>query len=214
VDTCFIIPARGLAAGKSRLAGIMTEEERRELNEFMLRTVLRAVAAVRGASDGLLMVSPDAQLLAMAARYGAQAVHEGEPRGLNAALELGAQRARQIGAATLAVLPADLPFVEAPDISALLAGGAPGTSVVSATTVAIASDRNGTGTNALKRPVDAAIGFFFGAASFSRHVHAARAAGLQVIVVERTGLACDLDRPEDWQLWRERLKCQPLFHLE
>jgi 2-phospho-L-lactate guanylyltransferase len=46
------------------------------------------------------------------------------------------------------------------------------------------------------RPVDA-IPFRFGPGSFDAHLAAARAAGVPTAVVERPGLAFDLDTPAD-----------------
>jgi 2-phospho-L-lactate guanylyltransferase len=67
--------------------------------------------------------------------------------------------------------------------------------------VAIAPDRAGTGTNGLAlRPPDA-IPFHFGAGSRAAHAAAAEAANVPLTVVERPGLAFDLDTPEDLRGW-------------
>lgn len=202
MDNCFIIPARGLATGKSRLAGALSIRERRRLNEFMLCTVLGAVRAVRRSHDRLLVVSPDAELRALAARYDAQFLHEAPGGGLNSALEIAAEAARRGGAGILTVVAADLPFIGPTDLDALLAGAGSGPERAAV----IAPDRCGSGTNALLRPSNAPMGFFFGAESFLRHAAAARAAGLSWQVVERDGLARDLDCPEDWRMWRQALQ--------
>ena len=67
--------------------------------------------------------------------------------------------------------------------------------------VAIAPDKTGRGTNALAlRPPDA-LRFSFGIDSFAKHRAAAGA--LPFVVVDRPGLAFDLDTPEDLARWLE-----------
>ena len=60
----------------------------------------------------------------------------------------------------------------------------------------LARARDG-GTNALLLRPGVSLPFAFGADSCSRHLAAARAAGLAARVIERAGLSLDLDRPED-----------------
>jgi 2-phospho-L-lactate guanylyltransferase len=67
--------------------------------------------------------------------------------------------------------------------------------------VAIAPDRRGTGTNGLALHPPNAIPFRFGADSFAAHQEAAHAADLSVAVVQRRGLAFDLDTPDDLHEW-------------
>ncbi len=63
--------------------------------------------------------------------------------------------------------------------------------------MAIAPDRAGAGTNALALRPTSAIPFRFGPGSHEAHRRAAEAAGLEVVTVERPGLAFDLDTPAD-----------------
>ena len=58
-EPCVIVPVQALGAAKSRLAGVLPEQDRAELVVAMLEDVLEAV---RGAHDGpLLLVTPDEQ---------------------------------------------------------------------------------------------------------------------------------------------------------
>jgi len=198
---CFLVPARGLAAGKSRLAGVLSGAERRRLNVFLLGRVLQAIAEVLAPRDGLFVVSADPGLLADAARYGASPVLEPAAEGMNAALARGLRHAAASSFGRLAILPADLPFVTAEDVRALLSAAGDG--------VALAPDRAGIGTNGLACPAARCPGFAFGADSFARHAEAARGCGLPVAVIERAGLACDLDLPGDFRAWRRRLRMRP-----
>jgi len=65
----------------------------------------------------------------------------------------------------------------------------------------IAADKTGRGTNALAlRPPDV-IDFRFGVGSLAAHI--AQADGLPLSVVDRPGLAFDLDTPADLARWLE-----------
>jgi 2-phospho-L-lactate guanylyltransferase len=102
------------------------------------------------------------------------------------------------GISVLVVLHGDLPNLSPDDVRALgdalpEAGGG----------VALAPDRAGIGTNGLAQSPADAIAFGFGMGSFIRHRAAAEEAGLPLVVVERPGLAFDLDTPADLARWLE-----------
>jgi 2-phospho-L-lactate/phosphoenolpyruvate guanylyltransferase len=103
----------------------------------------------------------------------------------------------QRGATQVAVIAADLPWLTVEDVGCLIGAAAAGS-------VAFAPDRHGTGTNALALRLPARFAFQFGAGSLARHRAAAAALGLETVNVERTGLAFDVDEPEDVTLLRER----------
>jgi 2-phospho-L-lactate guanylyltransferase len=135
----------------------------------------------------VLLVSDSEALCAAARQAGAQALLEDRGDDLNAALW---RAEAAIGPAdALLVLPADLPRLEAGDIQAMAAAG-------DAAEMAIAPDRQETGTNALLW-TRAPRAFRFGVDSFAAHQEAARATGAPVAVVRRPGLAFDLDLPAD-----------------
>jgi 2-phospho-L-lactate/phosphoenolpyruvate guanylyltransferase len=214
MPNCFIVPTRGFEAGKSRLAPVLSPAQRGELNRHLLGVVLAAIAGACRAQDRILLVSPDRAVLEFAARCGAQGLSEpasieaidatdreagfAEVR-LNRALEYAAQHARRAGARGLIVVPADLPCVQREDLQALAEA------VAGVDRVAIAPDLGGQGTNGLAMPADAPLGFRFGPHSFERHAAAARAAGLALAILERPGLAMDLDTPRDWLRLRSHL---------
>lgn len=179
------IPVRPFDEGKSRLASVLSPAERRALCVRLFEHTLDVAIAAVGAAQ-CLVVSRGRDVLALAAARGAGALAE---RGddLNAAL---AQAAAAAGRGALLVLPADLPLLGVSDVRALLAAGDPRTLVV-------APDAAGTGTNALLIPAGAAIPFAFGAESRRAHVAAGLAAGLDVALLRREGLARDLDTPAD-----------------
>ena len=65
--------------------------------------------------------------------------------------------------------------------------------------MAIAPDRHRTGTNGLLLFPPEEHDFAFGPGSFQQHLRLARNRGRYIAIVDRPGLAYDLDTPEDWR---------------
>lgn len=190
--TQVVIPHRGIDHGKTRLSGMLGPEGRATLSTAMLR---RVTAACRGAVDDVVVISPDPQLRRMARELGIGFTLQAG-LGMNEALTQAREMAMTDGVSRLAIVSADLPEVQPADIVALLeaADGSP--------SVAIAPDRTGTGTNALVVQPLSTIPFRFGAMSRWAHVEEARRASVIPIIVERPGLAFDIDLPADLAAWR------------
>jgi 2-phospho-L-lactate guanylyltransferase len=186
------VPVKPLAGAKSRLAPVASPDERRALTLAWLRHVL-AVLRDTPQVVRVLVVSADPEVLATATACGATPLPELAEAGLNAAITHAATVAERAGASGLLVLPADLPNLSNPDITALFvaAEGLPGPGIV------LAPDHRERGTNALLLSPPTAIPPAFGPDSFAHHRAAAKAAGLSVAVVHRPGLAGDIDTPED-----------------
>jgi 2-phospho-L-lactate guanylyltransferase len=192
-----IVPAKPLIRSKSRLAGCMTALERQALSESMLVHTLDCLKAC-ASIQGVLVVSPDPEVLTLARRLGAAPVRQWPDGGLNHALHQAGKRAKARGAGGLLVLLADLPKLERADIDSLLAHAGPPPSVV------LAPDRHGSGTNALLMAPPGLIEYAFGPLSFLRHRQMAEAAGAHLQVYHAPALALDLDVPEDLALLRDQ----------
>lgn len=188
-----IVPHRGLAAAKTRLAPVLDAADREALAGRLLARVL---SVVRRACADVVVITPDESVRSIAEEAGARmTVQRG--MGLNEGLEQARAEAEREGIDLLGVLHGDLPNLVPDDVAALLE------SVPSGGGVAIAPDRAGTGTNGLAQsPVDA-VPFRFGAGSFALHRDAAISVGLRLAIVERPGLAFDLDTPADLARWLE-----------
>jgi 2-phospho-L-lactate/phosphoenolpyruvate guanylyltransferase len=191
--TRIIVPHRGLEAAKTRLAPVLDSGERTELARKLLRLVL---SVAREVCADVVVISPAAALEPIVTAGGARlTVQRG--LGLNQGLAQARDAAMADGIELLGVLHGDLPNLTADDVRALIAA------VPAPTGVAIAPDRAGSGTNGLAlRPPDV-IGFSFGIGSHDAHRRASEAAGVPLVVVERPGLAFDLDTPEDLARWLE-----------
>jgi 2-phospho-L-lactate guanylyltransferase len=191
--TRIIVPHRGLAAAKTRLAPVLDHDERMALARTLL---VRVLGVARQAVDDVVVISPAAELEPIVAAAGARlAVQRG--MGLNAGLDQAREAAAADGVQRLVVLHGDLPNLAADDVLALMDAAA------QPAAVGVAPDRLGTGTNGLALSPPGVIGFRFGAGSFAAHRAEAAAAGLEAVIVTRPGLAFDLDTPEDLARWLE-----------
>lgn len=141
-------------------------------------------------SGEVVVISPDEALRPLSERMGARLLIQ-HGLGLNAGLEEARRVLASPTTTLLVVLHGDLPWLTADDVHALVDG------VSQSGGMAIAPDRAGAGTNGLALSPPDAISFRFGPGSFEAHVAAASGAGLPVTVVERQGLAFDLDTPAD-----------------
>ena len=186
-----VVPAKALPRGKSRLAPVLEEAERRALSLGFLDRVLRACLAARGVAPGCVQtVSDGADALERARALGAAALAQ-SGSGLNRALDQARRAAREDGVPMLIVLSGDLPFVVASDVERLAAAAGAGVAVV-------APDRAGRGTNALALPTMADFRFRFGRDSAAAHAAEARRAGLRPATLSTPGLAFDVDTPRDY----------------
>jgi len=185
-----VIPVKPFAEGKSRLKNILTNTARRDLNTLMFQHVFNVTLAAIGAAN-TIVVSADQNALDMTAESRAHAVYENVPAGLNGALKLGTGIAVAKGADAVLILPTDLPTLSAEDIQALINRRIP-------RCVVIAPDRANQGTNALLLSPPDAIGFSFGQESFTAHRNAALDGHIDPAIVNRDGLAFDIDTSEDY----------------
>jgi 2-phospho-L-lactate/phosphoenolpyruvate guanylyltransferase len=196
-----IVPVRGLAAGKSRLAPVLNQAERATLNRELLERTLAVVNEWSGAPQRTIVVSSCPHALALARKTGAMAVREGTRAvGQNRAASLGVTRAAAQGALHFLVVSCDLPYLGTGALRALVSASGGGKQVV------LAPDKAGTGTNAVLVGAGADFQFAFGPASLMAHQGIARRVGLAVSLVQREDLQFDLDTPVDLARWRTKAR--------
>jgi len=185
------MPVKSFDMAKSRLEGVLTLSERRDLARSLMSNALTALVH-SDCFERVIVVSRDEAVLAFAEELGAEARREEGPPDLNEALRGVRSNAIARGADSLLVLFSDLPNVKAEDIRALVEAS-------TRCSVVIGPDRRAEGTNALLlRPPDA-IEYAFGDLSFENHLAAASSARLEVAVLRRDGIGLDVDLPEDLQ---------------
>jgi 2-phospho-L-lactate guanylyltransferase len=184
-----ILPIKSFDQAKQRLSDALDPSTRRVLAEAMFSDVL--VALRRSALiGGVLVVSGDHGAQRIAAGYGATVIEDQE-LGHNEAASLGVQRALELDARRVLMVPGDCPLLDPGDLDELLSRPAGGRSAI------IIPDRHGTGTNALVLTPPDAFTPAFGPGSRQRHEAIGRRAGLEVQTVSLESLALDVDTPED-----------------
>ena len=185
-----IVPVKPLRRGKSRLAPVLSEDDRAQLNQRMLLQTIDTLKKVAELGD-VLIVSRDPEALALAREHGARTLLEdGNPQ-LNIALQRATVVAKSYNAESVLILPADLPQLTAADISAILDAGREPPVVV------ITPDHHHEGTNALYINPAGLIEYDFGHGSFERQSALAKAAGARLKILDLASLAHDVDVPAD-----------------
>ena len=202
-----IVPIKPLRRAKSRLATVLSREERSALSRDMLVHILEVLSEVTSI-ECTLVVSRDTEALALAREYGARTVSEWGTPDLNPALIRATIVAQQYGVSGVLVLPADLPLITSEDVEALIARASQPPVVV------IAPDRHGSGTNALLARPPGLIEYDFGPESFQRHVERAREAGIRVEICKLSSIGLDVDIPEDLELLKRETKQESMEAIE
>lgn len=188
-----IVPVKPLRRGKSRLAGVLTDNERAELNQKLLEQTLTTLSGLKEL-DQVLVVSRDPQALTIARNHGAKTIQEdGQPQ-LNTALTRATVLAKVQAIQGVLILPADLPLLTKEDVLALI------DSANKAPVVVIAPDRHKKGTNALLMVPPGLIEYEFGEDSFQKHCERVKKANANLEIVELPSLGLDVDVPEDLEL--------------
>ena len=183
-----VVALKTLSQSKRRLSAVLNDEQRFNLVKAMAQDVLSclmrhpeidAVHVVCG--EGWTRdVFPEGPLVVWQES-------ESHAHGLIAAQEMVAART---GAERLLFIHADLPFLGQEDISAVIAASLDHHAVLS-------PDFTETGTNAVLRWRHQSLPLCFGEDSFARHQQAAKVAGTRWRVVRASGVARDVDEPED-----------------
>lgn len=188
-----IVPVKPLRRGKSRLAGMLTEEQRTRLNRYLLEHILLTLNEVKEI-EHTLVVSRDPAALALTREIGGRTVLENGAPQFNTAIKRATVVAQAHGAHAVLVLPADLPLIDPPSVRELLKHAR------QAPVVVIAPDRRQDGTNGLLVNPAGLIEYGYGPGSFQRHSERAVEAGAKLEVVQSDILGLDLDLPEDLEL--------------
>jgi len=188
-----IVPVKPLRRGKSRLAEVLTSDERTNLNRILLENTLSALNGIPEI-EKVLVVSRDTEALAMARDLGARTVLENGSSDLNIALARATIVAKTYATRGVLILPVDLPLITSEDLETILE------KVGEPPVVVVAPDRCYNGTNALLVCPAGLIEYEYGPGSFERHCERAKEVGARLEICELPSLSLDLDNPEDLEL--------------
>ena len=184
-----VVPVRSLRDGKSRLAPALDAQQRRAFVERLLVRTLERAARFPGL-EHTLVVSACNEARAQASACGATVIEERAPGGLNNALRQAQLALRVAGVTRMLMVSSDLPLLQPEDLQCLAAASSAGA-------IAIAPDRAQQGTNGIGLHAAMDFDFSFGPNSFQRHLERLRQLDFRSAVVERIGLAFDVDVPDD-----------------
>jgi len=192
-----LIPIKDLANAKTRLAGLLTSEERRRLAWAMFEDVSRAVSnAVK--PDRIVLVSNFARAIDHARNLGWDVLVEETQVSESASIDWASRALAEQGIDAVMRLPADLPMLQAADIDELLSLN------LRAPAAVLVPSGEGTGTNAIIRTPPALFRSRFGPNSLALHKQEAARVGVQCRIVNNARIALDIDEPADLQRLIER----------
>jgi len=187
-----LVPLKSPQAGKSRLATVLTPDQRADLVNAMVSDVL-AVLVAHDRIDAVTLLCNDPLAAAIAARCGVHFLDESllGAEGLNAAIAAAVSQLAERGATTVLIAHGDLPALQHEDVSAALMAHREQGAMV------IGTDEHHKGSNLLVFGADAVPDFNYGEDSCRLHSAWAARAGQQVAVMQRPGIALDVDDPGD-----------------
>lgn len=185
-----ITPVRMLSKGKSRLSSVLSPSQRERLSIVMLSEVLSKIRSSK-ITKGMLVVSPDREVIKIASNFGAHGIKEEAEYGVNAAVEKGIEYALKNQADSIVVIPADLPRLNTEDLVSLVAA------VEEDPTVVMTPSNRLDGTNALLMKPPAVMNLHYDQDSFRSHVLEAIEKNVRLKTVLRNGLMSDLDDQTD-----------------
>lgn len=183
-----IVPLKALSSTKQRLAPVLSDTARHSLVRAMAADVLTQLRS-----------HPQIEKVSIVCGEGWPAAQFADPhlrvwnestlavRGLNSALTAALTKAE---CDSVLLIHGDLPFLQRVDITRVV-------SAASRVDVVLCSDQTATGTNALLMPRDTPLVLSFGERSFDRHREAATTLGVSWEAVQASGIATDIDSPED-----------------
>lgn len=199
-----IIPVKPLHDSKSRLAHVLSPDERAALTSQILESTIGVLKGVREIEQ-VLVVSRDRKALKVARREGALTFNETDKQGLNSALTRASHIAVAKKADCVLIIPADLPYIAVEDVETMISQAAEEIGIGGNSdngcqhrAISICSDFNLDGSNALLVCPPTGFTFQYGPNSFSLHQEEASRLGMSVRIVDAPGLKFDIDTEEDW----------------
>ncbi|MGO9516954.1 MAG: 2-phospho-L-lactate guanylyltransferase [Candidatus Korobacteraceae bacterium] len=191
-----LIPFKDLATAKQRLASALTQSQRSQLAEAMLRDVMTAAAGVQDHLD-VALVTGDARAQQIARDFGFGVIEDTRNESETAAIEMATAWCEQRGYDTTVVIPGDIPLITSDELHRVL-DAAPAAGAV----FVPAYDRRGS--NCILRRPASLIPLRFGNDSFLPHCEAMRKTGRELVILEMPGIGLDIDNPHELDLLVQR----------
>jgi 2-phospho-L-lactate guanylyltransferase len=194
-----IIPVKSIHNGKSRLAGVLSSEQREKLNISMLTNLFQTLKDAEEFT-GVMVISHDDRVQTLTKSFGFDFLCEQKPFALNHAISTACKKCYEKGATEVLILPADLPLINKKSLETILEND------INPPVVVITPDRRREGTNSLLINPANGFNFQFGENSFAIHQSNAQSMNYRVAIVTEPGMELDLDIPEDWNLYQDLIQ--------
>ena len=190
-----IIPVKRLEHSKLRLAGVLTPAQRRQLSLCMLEDVLDTLAG-SVVVGGVTLVSCDTDVMELARAKGVDVLNTGTDGGYAADVLKGIKCINGKGMNKALIIPADVPELEERDLAYL--------DRVHKEGVTLCPAANDGGTNGLTFTPPLVMELKYGEDSFDEFCKEAEQRRIPLNIAKLTGLAHDVDLPEDLRALRKR----------
>jgi 2-phospho-L-lactate guanylyltransferase len=184
-----LIPVKGLATAKQRLASLLDQSTRTELAQAMLFDVLETLGTWASRPE-VGVVTSDPFAIKLARRFEFQIIPDNANRSETDAIEMATRYCEARGVHSTLVIPGDIPLIQVQELEQILEAAPAEGSV-------LAPAADGRGTNAAWRRPAGLFPLRFGNDSFKPHLAAARATQKPCVVLSLPGIALDIDNPAD-----------------
>ena len=201
-----LIPIKEPTRAKTRLANLLTLDERQLLVWAMFADVCKAVAASRKA-EHIFIVTNFQKAAEQARSFGWNVLLEEAQESESASIDWASRLICKRGYDAVMRLPADVPLLQAKDIDELLA------IELNAPNALLVPSREGTGTNAIIRTPGDLFPSRFGPNSLALHKQEAAQAGVECLIVHNERIALDIDEPQDLETFLAFGKDTQAFRL-
>ena len=184
-----LIPIKGLANAKQRLASLLDQPTRTELAQAMLFDVLETLGTWASRPE-VGVVTSDAFAIELARQFDFQIIPDNANRSETDAIEMATRYCESRAVDSTLVIPGDIPLIQACELEKILECAPDHGSV-------LVPAADGRGTNAAWRRPAGLFPLRFGNDSFKPHLTAARATHRPCVVLSLPGIALDIDNPDD-----------------
>ena len=186
------VPVKDLSEAKQRIGLLLTASERKLLMQAMLEDVLSCLMA--SPVDSVLVATGDPEVVGIARTFKAYIVLEPVNQGHTVAVTLAQRYATTERADGFLTIPGDVPLATPDEIATIIHTAPPAPSAT------FVPSRSQLGTNGVLLLPPGLLRLQFGEPSFSNHLEAARARGLEPRVLALPGLGLDIDTADDLQI--------------
>jgi len=185
-----LIPIKDPLNAKTRLAEVLSEEERRRFAWAMFEDVSQAIAGAQK-PDRVFLVTNFAPAIERGRKQGWDVLTEQSQISESESVDWASRVLAERGFDTVMRLPADLPLVRAEDIEEILSieVDSPGALLI--------PSREGSGTNAIVRRPPTLFPSRFGPNSLHLHKQEATRIGVECVIVNNNRIGLDIDEPTD-----------------